>query len=127
MKKIYFVMSRLEQPRQNKKLLYQLEEPKEPTKEGPQSYVLVPLESPFASVSTVSRDHPSLVSLVKLQSDCRKIQNIYIKGTEEKTLLSRRAAVVSRQTLVTRNLENKQKKWQSDTMPESFLKLTEER
>ncbi len=31
---------------------------------GPLSYVL--LESPFASVSTVSRGHPSLVSLVTL-------------------------------------------------------------
>ncbi len=35
----------------------------EPTKEGPLSYVLQ--ESPFASVSTVSRGHPSLISLVK--------------------------------------------------------------
>jgi hypothetical protein len=34
----------------------------EPTKEGPPSFVL--LESPFTSVSTVSRGHPSLVSLV---------------------------------------------------------------
>jgi hypothetical protein len=116
-KKIYFVMGRLEQPRQYKKLLDQLNEPNEPTKEGPLSYVL--LESPFASVSTVSRDHPSLVSLVQLQSHCRKIQNIYIKETEE-------SPVESRQTLVTRNLENKQKTWQFDTMPESFLKLTEE-
>jgi hypothetical protein len=37
-------------------------EPNEPTREGPLSYVL--LESPFASVSTVGRGHPSLVSLV---------------------------------------------------------------
>jgi hypothetical protein len=33
----------------------------EPTKEGPLSFVL--FESPFTSVSTVSRGHPSLVSL----------------------------------------------------------------
>jgi hypothetical protein len=39
------------------------DEPKEPTKEGLLSYVL--LDSPFTSVSTVSRrDYPSLVSLV---------------------------------------------------------------
>ncbi len=100
-------MGRLEQPRQYKKLLYQLNEPNETTKEGPLSYVL--LESPFASVSTVSRDHPSRVSQVQLQSHCRQNQNIYIKGIEEKP-------VVSRQTLVTGNLENKQKTWQSDTM-----------
>ncbi len=34
-----------------------------PTKEGPLSFVLN--ESPFASVSTVSRGHPSLVSLTR--------------------------------------------------------------
>jgi hypothetical protein len=39
------------------------EEPMEPTKEGPLSYVLP--ESPFASVSTVSRGHPYLVFLVQ--------------------------------------------------------------
>jgi hypothetical protein len=39
--------------------------PREPTKEGPLSFVLY--ESPFTLVSTVSRGqvHPSLVSLVK--------------------------------------------------------------
>ncbi len=36
--------------------------PNEPAKEGPLSYVL--LESPFASVSTVSSGHPYLVSMV---------------------------------------------------------------
>jgi hypothetical protein len=35
--------------------------PNKPTKEGPLSFVL--FESPFTSVSTVSRGHPSLVSL----------------------------------------------------------------
>ncbi len=38
------------------------EELNEPTKEEPLSFVL--FESPFASVSTVSKGHPSLVSLV---------------------------------------------------------------
>jgi hypothetical protein len=37
------------------------EEPNEATKEGPLSFV--PFESPFASVSTVSRGHLSLVYL----------------------------------------------------------------
>ncbi len=36
--------------------------PTEPSKEGPLPYVL--LESPFASVSAVSRAHPSVVSLL---------------------------------------------------------------
>jgi hypothetical protein len=41
------------------KTIYSHNEPNEPTKEGTLSYVLQ--ESPFASVSTVSRGHPSLV------------------------------------------------------------------
>jgi hypothetical protein len=55
----YCVLGRLEQPRQNKNLYYRYGKPKEPTKEGPLSTVL--FESPFTSVSTVSRGHPSLV------------------------------------------------------------------
>ncbi len=43
-------------PRQDKTLLYQHDWPNEPTKEGPLSYVL--FESPFASISTVSRATP---------------------------------------------------------------------
>ncbi len=44
--------------------MYQHDKPNEPTKEGPLSYVL--FESPFASVSSVSRGPPPhLVSLVK--------------------------------------------------------------
>jgi hypothetical protein len=42
-------------------LLYWHGKPNEPTKEGPFSFVL--LESPFTSVSTVSRGHFSLFSL----------------------------------------------------------------
>jgi hypothetical protein len=49
-------------PRQDKNFLYSHEEPNEPTKDGPISFVL--FESPFASVSTILRGHPSLVSLV---------------------------------------------------------------
>jgi hypothetical protein len=61
-KKKYFVLGRLEQPRQDKNLFYRPhDKPNEPTKEGPLSYVL--LVSPFASVSTFRRGHPSLVSL----------------------------------------------------------------
>jgi hypothetical protein len=63
-RKNYFVLGRLEQPRQDQNLLYCHDEPSKPTKEGPLSYVL--LESPFVSVSAVSRGHPSLVSLVYL-------------------------------------------------------------
>ncbi len=58
----YFVLGQLEQPRQDKNLLYRHYEPNEPTMEGPLSYVL--LESPFASVSPVRRGHPTLLSLV---------------------------------------------------------------
>jgi hypothetical protein len=54
-------MGQLEQPRLNKNLIYQRDEPKEPSKEGPLSFVL--FESPFTSVLTVSRGHYSLVSL----------------------------------------------------------------
>jgi hypothetical protein len=46
--KKYFVLGRLEQPRQDTNLLYILDEPKESVKEGSLSFVLV--ESPFASV-----------------------------------------------------------------------------
>jgi hypothetical protein len=58
----YFGLGRLEQSRLDKNLLYRHDEPHEPTKEGPLSYVL--LKSPFASVLAVSRAHPSLVSLL---------------------------------------------------------------
>jgi hypothetical protein len=58
--KKYFALGRLEQPMQDKNLLYQHDEPIEPTKEGP----LALLKYPFASVSTLTRGHPSLVSLV---------------------------------------------------------------
>jgi hypothetical protein len=61
-RKKYFVLGQLEQPRQDKNLLYRHHEPIEPTKEGLHSYIL--LDSPFASASTVSRGHPTLVSLV---------------------------------------------------------------
>jgi len=52
---------RLDELRQNKNLLYRHDRSNEPNKEGPLSYVL--FESPFTSVSTVSRGHPSIISL----------------------------------------------------------------
>ncbi len=56
--KNYFVLGRLEHPRQTKNLLYPHNKPNEPTMEGPfHLYFLSP-------VSTVSSGHPSLVSLV---------------------------------------------------------------
>jgi hypothetical protein len=58
-RKKYFVMGPLEQPRKNKNLLNQHDKPNKPTKEGPLSFVI--LESPFTSVSTV-RGHPPLYS-----------------------------------------------------------------
>jgi hypothetical protein len=61
---IYFLLDRLEQPGQNKNLLYWHDMPKESTKKGSLSFVL--FESPFTSFSTVSRGHPSLISLTKL-------------------------------------------------------------
>jgi hypothetical protein len=42
-------------------LLYRHDKPNEPSREGPLSSVL--FESPFTSVSTFSRGHPSLVSM----------------------------------------------------------------
>ncbi len=58
--KKYFVLGRIEQPSKNKNLLYRHDKPNEPTNSGPLSFVL--FESPFTSVSTVGRNHPSLVS-----------------------------------------------------------------
>jgi hypothetical protein len=58
----------LEQPRQGRNLLYWLEEPNEPTKEGPLSYVLP--EPQFALFSTASRGHPSVDSLFNPIVDC---------------------------------------------------------
>jgi hypothetical protein len=57
-RKKYFVLGRLEQPGQNKNLLYRHDEPNKPTKEGPLSFVLC--KYPFTSVSTVSMGHLSL-------------------------------------------------------------------
>ncbi len=54
-------LNKNKQPRQDKNLLYRHEKPIKPTKEKPLSFVL--FEFPFASVSTVNRDHPSLVYL----------------------------------------------------------------
>jgi hypothetical protein len=59
--KIFCIQGRLWQPRQLKNLLFRHDKPNKPikkTKEGPLSFVL--FESPFTSVSTVSRGHPSL-------------------------------------------------------------------
>jgi hypothetical protein len=53
-----FVLGQLEQPRQDKILLYRNDKPKGTTKEGPLSFVL--FESPFTSFSTVIRGYPSL-------------------------------------------------------------------
>jgi hypothetical protein len=52
--------------RQAKNLLYRHEEPNESTNEGSLSFVL--FESPFTTVSTVSRGHLSLFSLVPIVS-----------------------------------------------------------
>ncbi len=56
--KKYFVLGWPEQPRQDKSFLYRHDELNEPTNKGPLSFVL--FESPFTSVSTISRGHPSL-------------------------------------------------------------------
>jgi hypothetical protein len=49
-------------PRQNKNLVNRHGKPQKTTKEGLFPFVL--FESPFTSISTVSRGHPSLVSLL---------------------------------------------------------------
>jgi hypothetical protein len=69
-KKLFCIQGRLEQPRLNKNLLYWRDKPKKPTKKGPLSNVL--FETRFASVSTVSRGHPSLRSLVSLLQPVRR-------------------------------------------------------
>jgi hypothetical protein len=71
-----FELGRLEQPRKDKNLLYRHDKANEPTKAGPLSFVL--FESPFTSVSTVSRGHPSLVSLIKTnQRSRRHVYNLF--------------------------------------------------
>ncbi len=60
--KKYFVLGRLEQPRQDKNLLYRHDKPNQTIEEKPLSFVL--FESSFTSVSTVAgATHPALVSL----------------------------------------------------------------
>jgi hypothetical protein len=55
-RKKYFLLGRLEQPRQDINLLYWYDKLNVPTKAGPLSFVF--FESPFTSVSTVIRGHP---------------------------------------------------------------------
>jgi hypothetical protein len=54
-----------------KNLLYWHDEPNEPTKEGPPSFVFRRPHA-FAPVSTVSRGHPSLVSLIPIHNTVKK-------------------------------------------------------
>ncbi len=62
----YLALARPEQSRQDKSLLYCQDQPNEPTKEGPFSNVLC--ESPFTSVTTVSKGHSPLLSLWLIHS-----------------------------------------------------------
>jgi hypothetical protein len=83
-KKKYFVVGRIQQPRQNKNLLYRHDKPNEPNKEGPLTFVL--FESPFTSVSTVRRSLPSLVSFsntVVYIQDIKKCSYIYRTDKKE--------------------------------------------
>jgi hypothetical protein len=64
--------------------LHRLDEFNEPTKEEPLSFVL--FESPFSSVSTVSRGHPSLVSqriTFKLVRELGMLENFLMSSAEE--------------------------------------------
>jgi hypothetical protein len=61
-RKKYYVLGQLKQPRQSKKSLVLAVQAKKPIKKGPLSFVL--FESPITSVSTVSRSHPSLIFLL---------------------------------------------------------------
>ncbi len=63
--KKYFVLGLLEQPRQDKNILFRFNEINERTKEGPLSYV--PLESPFAP----------LVSLVFLVTSMEQTSKLF--------------------------------------------------
>jgi hypothetical protein len=71
MRKKYFVFRQLAQPRQDKNLLYRHDDLDEPIKEGPLSFVL--FESPFASVSTVSRSY-------LLSSLCDRVTSLIRRG-----------------------------------------------
>ena len=80
----YFVLGQLEQPRQNKNLLYWYDKPNEPTREGPLSFVL--FESPFTSVSTLSQPGPPLSSLSGNAYTGRMQRETWCMSTE-KTLI----------------------------------------
>jgi hypothetical protein len=55
------------------KSLVQHDKPNEPTKKGSLSFVL--FESPFTSVSTISRGHPSLVSLDRTNAGLKMLRD----------------------------------------------------
>jgi hypothetical protein len=76
-RKKYFGLGGLKQPRQNTILLYRHDKPMQRTnlERTPLSFVL--FESPFTSISTVRRGHPSPVSLVAVQ----------LSGGDEKSFL----------------------------------------
>jgi hypothetical protein len=80
-----------------KNLLYWHNKPNKPTKEGPLLFVL--FEFPFTSVSTVSRNHPSLVSLMRTLlckgcTSCVKTTEVFqVKTTKISQLTLYRAAV----------------------------------
>jgi hypothetical protein len=62
--KTYFCTWPTTAAKAKQKLLYGYDKPNEPAKKGPHSFVI--FESPFTSVSTISRSQPSLVSMVKI-------------------------------------------------------------
>ncbi len=80
--KKYFVHCWPEQPRQDKSLFYRHDELNEPTNKGPLSFVL--FKSPFTSVSTISRGHPSLqwslILTLKLESQETAFKELMLAG-----------------------------------------------
>jgi len=62
--KTYFVVSRLEQPRQDKIFFTGMTSPTNQPRKGPFQISIALFELPFTSVSTVRRGHLSLISLI---------------------------------------------------------------
>jgi hypothetical protein len=81
----YFLLGRLEQPRQTKNLMYQHDKPNDPTKEGHLSFVF--FESPFTSVLTVSSGHPFNLSELYISQLSPKATEAR-KGIQDRSLLS---------------------------------------
>ncbi len=76
-KKKYFVLGQLEQPRQDKNWLYRHDKPNEPAKEGPLSFEL--FELPFTSI----QQSQGATTLYSLSSHRQLLSKVSGPGSEK--------------------------------------------